>query len=172
MSLDDRGGVGSVLVMGLVLVLLGAGLAYYGYGAAQAEERALENAVEIDVEIEATDIELRERDVSNDDDSTRETETVYRPTVSFTYEYEGQEYQSNNIYPGGGTFQEYPDRSTAEAQIDDFQVGSTMTGYVDPDDPGEAFLIKESSGSPQMIMVIGGLFALMGTFLIARIGLS
>lgn len=174
----DRGSVTMFSVMALVLAAVGLGLVYYGYEAGVAEEEALENAVEIEVEILETEIESRERtttdddfdDDSFDDQNRQEQETVYRPTVEFAYEFEGEEYRSSNIYPGGGTFQEYSDRSTAENELSPYSEGSVATGYVDPNDPGEAFLVREESGTPQMAMIVGGLFAVIGTvgFLIGR----
>lgn len=163
--MNTRGSVVGLGVFVFVLVL-GLSLVFYGYSFAQAEEQALENAVEIDVEILETDIETRERTVDDDthtDDTTgTRTETVYRPVVTFTYEFEGEQYRSSNIYPGGGTFQEYSSRSAAESDLSAYSEGSTATGYVDPDQPSEGFLIAEETGTPQMIMVIGGLFALIG----------
>ena len=91
-------------------------------------------------------------------------EIAYQPTVGFTYEYEGEEYRSSNLYPGSGSFTEYDDRSAAEDDLAGYSEGSTATGHVDPNDPGEAFLIAEESGTPPGIILVGALFMLMGAF--------
>ncbi len=164
MTMDDRGAATIALVAGLVALAIGAGLLYYGQSAAEAEEQALENAVEIEVEILETDIETRQRTTSSDEATRRET--VYRPTVRYAYEFEGEQYESTNVYPQGG-FQEYSERSQAESKLSEYREGTVVTGYVDPNDPGEAFLIREKSGAPQIMMIVGGFFALFGLVTLA-----
>jgi hypothetical protein len=171
MVLDNRGEMPPFLLIGAVLLAVGAGLFTYGQSAVDEEQEALENAVEIEVEILETDIETRERATSdratpddNDDAVGEQPEFAYRPVVEFSYEYEGEQYRSSNLYPGSGSFTEYDDRASAEDDLSGYTDGSTATGYVDPNDPGEAFLIAEESGSPPGIILVGALFVLMGAF--------
>jgi len=105
MLLGNRGEIPPFLAIGLVLLVVGGGLFMYGQSAAKEEQEALENAVEIGVEILETDIRTRERANSDretptdDDDVGEQQEIAYQPTVGFTCEYEGEEYRSSNSIP-------------------------------------------------------------------------
>ncbi|WP_244605518.1 DUF3592 domain-containing protein [Halorussus marinus] len=71
----------------------------------------------------------------------------YRPRVTFDYTYEGGSYTSTNVYPGELP-REFGNEDEARAQLADDGPGDTVTAYVPPDSPGEAFLKHTTTGKP------------------------
>ena len=109
------------------------------------------NAVEVDATITDTGI---------DTVSTRRSGVDYKPTVSFEYRFEGTAYTAHNIYPSA-VESDYGTRADAEAELEPYAVGNTVTAYVAPDTPGSAFLKNEQSNSPLKFAAIGGIVLLL-----------
>jgi len=84
---------GPSTVRGAVLMLV-IGLAATGYGAYDYTQQS--NAVEDAVEVDATITDL---DIESTSSAGSSTDVSYRPTVRFTYEYEGTAYASTNVFP-------------------------------------------------------------------------
>ncbi|KDS90782.1 hypothetical protein FK85_10230 [Halorubrum saccharovorum] len=141
-------------VRGAVLMLM-IGLAATGYGAYDYTQQS--NAVDDAVEVDATVTELDIESTS----TGSEAGVDYRPTVRFTYEYEGTEYASTNVFPSAIT-SNYDTESAARSVIEGYAVGESATAYVDPSDPDAAFLKDRTSNAPLVAIVIGLLFALVG----------
>jgi len=132
----------------LVLSIAITGFGVYDY---TQQSDAVANAVEVDATITDTGV---------DTVSTRRGGADYKPTVSFEYRFEGTEYSSNSLYPAAVE----PDHGTqadAEAELEGYAVGDTVTAYVDPDTPGSAFLKNEESSSPLKFAAIGGIVFLL-----------
>lgn len=135
------------------LLLLVIGLAVVGYGLYDYTQQsdAVANAVEVEATI--TDTDIRTVSTSNG--------IGYRPTVRFDYEFQGESYTSEGIYPASISLN-YDSRSQARSIIDDYQVDQTVTAYVDPESPSTAFLRDETSNSPLVVVAIGVVFFLAG----------
>ena len=139
---------------GAVLMLL-IGLAVTGYGAYDYTQQsdAVADAVEVDAAV---------TDVGVESTSTGSSPgTDYRPTVRFTYEYEGTEYASTNIFPSAIT-SNYDTESAAREVVAEYAVGESTTAYVDPADPDGGFLRTETSNAPLVAVGVGLLFAFVG----------
>jgi hypothetical protein len=139
---------------GAVLMLL-IGLAVTGYGAYDYTQQsdAVADAVEVDAAV---------TDVGVESTSTGSSPgTDYRPTVRFTYEYEGTEYASTNVFPSAIT-SDYDTESAAREIVAEYAVGESTTAYVDPADPDGGFLRTETSNAPLVAVGVGLLFAFVG----------
>jgi hypothetical protein len=139
---------------GAVLMLL-IGLAVTGYGAYDYTQQsdAVADAVEVDAAV---------TDVGVESTSTGSSPgTDYRPTVRFTYEYEGTEYASTNVFPSSIT-SNYDTESAAREIVAEYAVGESTTAYVDPADPDGGFLRTETSNAPLVAVGVGLLFAFVG----------
>lgn len=87
----------------------------------------------------------------------------YQPTVRFRYEYDGQTYESDRRYYNmlfGRTSE-----SRAESTAAEFPEGSSVSVYVDPEDPEHGFLEvgdTRQTGVSLILLFIGATTALMG----------
>ncbi|EMA63290.1 DUF3592 domain-containing protein [Halorubrum kocurii] len=139
---------------GAVLMLV-IGLAATGYGAYDYTQQsdAVADAVEVDAEITELNVESTSSGSSTDVD--------YRPTVRFTYEYEGTAYESANLFPSAIS-PNYDTESAARAAIEGYAVDEPATAYVDPADPDGAFLKDRTSNAPLVAVAVGLIFVLVG----------
>lgn len=143
-----------------VALLLGLGILGYGYIDYTSQGDRLENAVEVDATILETHTER------SGSTSTDTTDATYYPVVEFEYTFEGTTYTSSNLYPT--TIDTgHSDESSAEAAIADYEEGETVTAYVDPDDPGEAFL-RDETDTPVLLFLVGGVLVLGGIGILVR----
>jgi len=110
------------------------------------ESVALDNTAEVTAEITDTGVEQVQK-------PSRGRE-AYVPTVTFRYRFQGTDYTSDRIFPKRSQ-PEYNDRSTAESRLAPYRIGDCVTAYVDPDDPGAAFLENSRSGKPVGAIVFG-----------------
>jgi len=140
---SGRLGIALTLVIGLAS--LGFGAYSYTTQSAALDSTATVNATVIDTSIE--------RDGTQD--------VSYHPRVTFEYSYEGETYTSANVYPGMlGT--DFDTESAARAELEPYEPGESTTAYVPSDDPGAAFLERERSNKPVLLIGVGVLFVLGG----------
>lgn len=144
----------------VALLLLGVGIAGFGIHDYTQQSDAIANAVEVDATITETGVEA----VSSG--STSGTE--YKPTVSFRYEYQGESYTGTNVFPATVS-PTYETRAAAESVLQGLEEGETVTAYVDPDSPDEAFLQTKRSTAPLVVAAIGGLFTIIGAISYVRL---
>ena len=139
---------------GAVLMLL-IGLAATGYGAYDYTQQsaAVDDAVEVDAEVTELSVESTS--------SGSSTAVDYRPVVRFTYEYEGTEYESTNVFPAA-IAPTYDTESAARSAVEEYAVGESATAYVDPADPDAAFLRSQTSNAPLVAVAVGVGFVLVG----------
>ncbi|HMB49920.1 DUF3592 domain-containing protein [Natronoarchaeum rubrum] len=130
------------------------GLAIAGFGAYDYVEQ--NDAVENAVEVNATVTELNIDTVSN-----RRAAPDYKPEVTLEYSYQSETYTGGSVFPASIS-KDYDTKSAAESQLEGYAVGETTTAYVDPDAPGDAFLLKETTNAPLKFAGIGGFLMLLG----------
>lgn len=145
---------------GGILALL-VGLAVSGFGAYDytQQSEAIENSVEVDATITGKSVESVTGGSA--------TGTKFDPVVTFEYSYEGESYTGNDIYPST-TSKNYDTKSKAKSAIGEYEKGETVTAYVNPDSPSEAFLENEESSSPLLFAGVGVVFVLGGIFVLFR----
>ena len=143
----------------VLLLLLAVGfIGYNGYDYT-VQSRAMSDAVAVDAAVSDTEI-LRDDDGRN--------QIQYVPDVVYTYQYRGETYTSDNVFPGiSDSNRGYYDRSKAESIIDSYEPGTTVQAYVMPDTPNNAFLVKEQGSGP--LWGIG--YGILGVLIIVLAGM-
>ena len=142
-----------------IVIVLVLGLATIGYGAYSynAQTSALGSAVEVDATVTSTSV----------GEKAQRHGVSYTPQATFTYTYEGEEYNSSNVYPGSLP-RGFDTEEAAESALDGYEEGETVTAYVPPESPGNAFLKHESSNKPFVVVGVGVLFILASIYSAVR----
>lgn len=143
------------LISNFAIILVGIGLIFLGYSTYTSQNQALENPVNVSATVTDTGIE---------EHSSRRGGIDYQPKISFEYSYDGQEYTSTNMYPGGQEPEEHNVESEAREVVDEYSQGSEMSVYVLPESPGEAFIRAKKTINPFIAMGAGILFILVGSY--------
>ncbi|ESP87169.1 DUF3592 domain-containing protein [Candidatus Halobonum tyrrellensis] len=145
MDLRFDGPSGSLGVAFAILV----GLAAMGYGAYSYTQQAsaLDSAVEVNASVTDTGVE----------EYSARRDTDYGPVVTFEYAYEGETYTSSNVYPGPLP-REFDTREAAREQLDGYEPGDAVTAYVPAGAPADAYLERERSNKPFVVVGVGALF--------------
>lgn len=132
------------------VIAVGVGLAMVGFGGYDYVQQ--NDAVEVNATVTETDV---------DRNSNRRAAPDYRPEVSLEYSYGGETYTGGSVFPASIS-KDYDTRSAAESRLEGYEVGETTTAYVDPDAPGDAFLVTETTNEPLKFAGIGGFLMLLG----------
>ena len=149
LSVSGPGTFRKALLMALIGLLV---VGYGGYDYAQ-QSGALTDSVEVDAELTEKGVETTSGGSSSGVD--------HRPTVRFTYQYEGTSHTSTNVFPAN-IEPTYDTESRAESVLSGYETGETVTVYVPADDPDDAYLKHEASNTPLIAIGIGALLALFG----------
>lgn len=135
----------------VITILIGLALfTFGGYDYAQ-QSAAVDDAVSVDATIVESSIT-----------QTDGRGIEYDVHVTYTYYYQGTEYTSDQLFPGDIS-PLYETRSKAQSVIKPYDSGTTVTAYVDPDDPSEAFLERQTTQGPLIFIAFGGLWILLAT---------
>jgi len=137
--------------MSLFVLLVGIGIVGLGAYSYTMESASLDDRVAVTAEIIGTSVQ----EVPG---SRGRQKYIPRPT--YQYDFRGTTYTSDSIFPGEQ--QRYDDSATAAARLSAYTVGESVTAYVDPDAPGEAFLEDARSGQSTGAFVVGLLLSLIG----------
>ena len=130
-----------------VIVFLVVSVAVAGYGGYDylQQSEAVRNAAEVDATVVETGV---------DTESGRRGSVDYRPVATFEYSYDGETYTGNAVFPGSVT-PTYDTESAARAVVAEYEAGDTVTAYVDPSAPGDAFLKNKQTDTPVKLVAIG-----------------
>lgn len=99
---------------------------------------------------------------SVDTDSEGSTSTTYAASVAYTYDVGGQVYNGRNIAFGFNP--SYSNQSKAQATVARYPAGSAVSVYYDPNNPADAVLERQVSGS-NVMMILGIVFTVIGVCL-------
>ncbi|MFB6193913.1 MAG: DUF3592 domain-containing protein [Halobaculum sp.] len=151
----------SAAVGALVWTGIGGVVAWNGWTSYQGEHDRIENATTVEAEITTAETYRQEGEGHGENG---EYGVDVRPALGFEYEYEGETYESDNKYPPSeGIDRRYESAAAAEEYLDGYAEGDTVTAYVDPDDPSEAFLETETNDLRNLgVTAVGGVMALIG----------
>lgn len=150
----------------LIPIGIGTIVAWNGWVGYTNEQELVGNAVEVQAEI--TDIGASGQDQPRDenDPGRGATHTQYVPQLVFEYTFEGETYTSTNVDPpaeGVETTNRYSSESRAREHFEEYEEGQTVTAHVDPAQPGEAFLERETNTVRNLgLVALGGLLMLAG----------
>lgn len=154
LEFGSEGGKGA-LISNIVIILVGIGLLFFGYNSYTSQNQALENPVNVSATVTETEIDRQ---------SGGRGAPEYQPKITFEYSYEGQDYTSSNMYPGGQKPEDYNVESNAKEVVDKYSRGSEITVNVPPENPGEAFIKAKKTNNPLIGMGLGVLFILLGSY--------
>jgi hypothetical protein len=131
-----------------------AGLAIGGFGVYDHVRvgDALGDAVEVEATVLGTDVEASPSGSAGTD---------YRAEVRFEYEFRGESYTSGNLFPSSFD-PTYDTQGEAESALDGIEPGGTVTAFVDPASPGEAFLRERRSNASLVLVGVGAVFVVVG----------
>lgn len=149
-----RGGGGGAAsgVVAVAVALLVSGLGYNMY---VSQNQALDSSTKTQAEVVETGIRA---------DSSRRGGTDYRPQITYSYTYNGQDYTSDNMYPGGQEPDEYSTRSEAKETLDRYEEQTPITVHVPTSNPGQAFIRAEKTSDPLVFIGVGILFLAVGIY--------
>lgn len=142
-------------VFAILFVVAGVGLAFYGVTGYQNQQSDIQQAVEVEGTVENTDI-----DEISSSSGSGSTSYQYEPVVEYTYTYDGQEYTSESVYPG--LEKQFGSQQGAEEVASQYSSGQETTVYVNQENPSRAFLIREKQSFGPFMMIIGGIFFVVG----------
>lgn len=151
---------GKVVPVFMVLVLIGGGAYLY-----VSNQQATENAEAVDATVVSSEVyDADPGDAPND----RENDE-YRASVEYRYTYAGGTYTSENLCPGAGSGCAPTGNTPDEAEqfVSNYPEGETVTAYVQPDDPSQAYLV-DSGGSPLLYLGMVGAGLVVGGLLIRK----
>ncbi|ELZ13705.1 hypothetical protein C479_02631 [Halovivax asiaticus JCM 14624] len=138
------------VVFGFLLIVAGAALFV-------SEQRASGSAEPVDATVLTSEVyDAEPGDAPND-----KTDDEYRPLVEYEYAYEGETYTSEDLCPGTGEgcVPEGNTPDAAEAFLEDYSEGETVTAYVQPDDPDISYLVD--GGLPLEYLALAGVGAVV-----------
>lgn len=135
------------LSVGVGLLLIGAGV-YLAYSTYSHQSNA-------DTAVTATVLESGVEAAGHPD-------YVYRLSVRYAYRYGGDRYTSTNVYPGASDKQ-FDDEESAREVAETYAEGDTVTAYVNPERPGESYLIEADTGGTVLGSVVLVLLGLLVT---------
>lgn len=139
---------GTVILIVACLALI----SYGGYDYVQQSE-AVDDAVKVEATVEEASVSQSEsRGGSN-----------YYVQVEFTYQFQGTDYTGDQLFPGSIS-ESYDTRSDARSAIEPYEAGETVTAYVDPANPSDGFLERQTITGPFEFVALGG-FVLLVTAL-------
>lgn len=166
-----------VSVGGVIGALVWSGfggvVAWNGWTSYTDEQTRVGNAVEVRAEI--TDVGASETEERVDiEDGGTTTRTRYAPRIAFSYTFRGESYTADNLNPPSGGVEAIPrygSESRARDRLDEYEEGDTVTAYVDPDEPGDGFLTRETNTLRNLgLVAAGGVFVAIGAvFLVAAL---
>lgn len=154
---SENSGEASIVLVSIFMVG-GVLLAGYGFAQYQGQSESINNAVNITATVTDTNIRT---------DSSRRGGIDYQAEVTFEYSYEGTDYSSDFIYPLDDD-KEFNQESAAEEFLEDYSSGSQIDAYVNPSEPGNAFLTNTRSNEPLILMLIGGFMAVLGSYKVGQ----
>ncbi|GAA0505514.1 Protein of unknown function [Halorubrum aquaticum] len=138
---------------GLLFLVVGLAIAGYGGYDYLQQQQAIETAESVEATVLETDVDSTSSGSSPDVD--------YYPFVRYEYAYRGETHTATGVYPAS-VQRSYDTRSAASEAIEEYQAGETVTAYVTPDSPGDAFLRRQRSNAPFLAVGIGAVLSLLG----------
>jgi len=144
------------LVVPTLLALVGIYIAFTGAQRILAQRRAVKSFEPVDATVESSDFQARGRQGPSQ---------TYKPEITYEYEYEGETYRSETVFPGGN----YDSRDEVGVRrlVDEHNVGDRVTAYVDPADPETSYLVEGELRTAWLFVAAGGVVVAIALGLVA-----
>ncbi len=137
------------IVVSVVMLLVGLGMVGLGYSAMQNQSQALSDPVNVTGEVVNTEIDT----VDNAKGIS------YQPELTYAYQFKNTTYTSSYMYPGGQSANRYNMRRGAEAVVQTYNEGATVSVWVPPEAPDEGYLKHKKTTDPFVFLLGGTLLA-------------
>lgn len=126
-------------------LLLGVGFVAAGGYLYHTEQQATENAEAVEATVVSSDV-IHERERRQDGRGERDS---YRPEIEYRYSFDGETYTTDNVCPGvgSGCGPSEEDLNDVEAFVEEYPADATVTAYVPPDAPSNAYLVEGGSSN-------------------------
>ncbi len=144
------------IVLPLIFFAVGAWLAL-------DQHHKITSYVEVSATVVSTDIEAH-----TSTDSDGHTSTSYEPVVVYRYEYDGDSYEYDEVFPLGMS----GGRGWAQKTVGQFEPGQPVQAFVDPENPASAFLLKQYLFFPYLLTLFPMIFVSVGLGLALSAGNS
>lgn len=155
-----NGLLGSVVWTGIGVVV-----AWNGWTSYNSQRGRVESAKEVQAEITDIDVSTQRQAIEDDEGGAGATRAEYAPQVTFEYTFDGEQHTAANITPpseGVDATYRYPTEAGAREHFK-YDVGETVTAYIDPAQPAEGFLEAETNTVRNLaITALGGVMILLG----------
>lgn len=132
-----------LLVPGVIAVV-GVYLAYAGGERVVTQKRAVRRFVAVDAMVKSSKVGTR---------GPEGKDRLYYPVIRYTYSYDGEEYESETVFPGGNY--DTSDRERVKGVLDSYPINESATAYVDPEDPERSYL-TEGDLTTAYFFLLGG----------------
>lgn len=135
------------LVLGVLAVTAGGFLFY-------SEQQATANAEAVDATVVSAEV-VNYEDANGQPRDDQDYD--FRADIEYRYSYDGETYTSTNLCPGAGSgcAPSGADRSDAEEFVERYPEGETVTAYVPPGSPADAYLVEGASSSTLYLAFAG-----------------
>ncbi|WP_267639357.1 DUF3592 domain-containing protein [Haloarchaeobius amylolyticus] len=140
-------------LIGFPFALAGLWLTYAGVQEYRSQRRVLAGTVAVDARVVETGIEERQRSPADDG-------AYFVPHVRYQYEFEGETYESEQVYPTR-TRVGYPYRDPVREIVTRYEGRASVTAHVDPAQPDVAFLEVEGMNNPLLFATFGASLTLL-----------
>lgn len=157
MTQDSQSSNPAIALLIGVLIMAGGGYLYYD------GMQATDNAETIDATVVSTSVTEQSGSTGTGADS----DDGYSVFVRYRYSYEGETYTSTSMCPGAGSACVPSSDSRAEMEefLEDYPEGETVTAYVSPSNPSNAYLIDKSPSLIYLgVSAFGLVFVLFGVW--------
>ncbi|EGQ43432.1 MAG: protein of unknown function, DUF3592 [Candidatus Nanosalina sp. J07AB43] len=139
----------------VLAILVGVGMVFLGYNTYVDQRQALNNPENVSATV--VDTGIRE-------DSSRRGGIDFSPVIEFRYTYNGSNYTSNSMYPGGQGPDEHNLESEAREVVQNYSQGSRIQVLVPPERPQEGFIKAEKTSDGLVFIGVGFLFLGVGSY--------
>lgn len=133
------------LIIPSIFVLVGLYVAYAGTDRILTQRRAVRTYEPVDATVRSSSVGTRGKEGSSE---------LFYPEIQYRYHYDGEEFASSTVYPGGNY--DSQDRARIQQLVNGFEAGDSVTAYVDPADPESSYLVAGAL-TTAWVFVGGGL---------------
>lgn len=148
------------LLVGLIFLGGAVGFGYHAFTTDETAEQRLANAKEVNATVLQNDV--RREPNSNEAGNIAD----FRVDIQFEYTYDGERYRSDLLYPTASEVK-FDREEDALTIADAHEEGETVTAYLDPAHPDEAFLIDQKQSTLQFNLLLLGILSILGLLLFA-----